>query len=163
MQLLTAVTMHSHSSGMSLVLRSSLSPAMSHSSGKPLVLQSMLVPASDVVDRCIVTLDCGPSVCVTSVRGDVNNDGVTSTADASLIKPDFGDPASADPRNDFNLDGIADLTYEYDEFSYHELMDRNFDGEADGQYQNPDRFLDCPGITRTMANVTKAGRPTQDS
>ncbi len=74
-------------------------------------------PALPDEDCCEVTFDgmgsidggapiVGPVV-VRTLRGDVNRDGVVSTADASIIKPKFGgDPAIEGPEFDFNTDGI---------------------------------------------------------
>ena len=42
-----------------------------------------------------------------TLRGDINRDGVVSTADASIIKPKFGQiPSSATAAFDYNVDGI---------------------------------------------------------
>ena len=58
-------------------------------------------------DTCTVTLDVGAEVCFKVVRGDTSQDGVTSTADASIIKPKFGgDPAVEGAEFDFNVDGV---------------------------------------------------------
>ncbi len=58
-------------------------------------------------DTCTVTLDCGTSVCVSSIHGDIDRNGTTSTGDASIIKPNFGADASAvGPQYDYNLDGV---------------------------------------------------------
>ena len=59
-------------------------------------------------DACTVTLDCEASVCVAGVRGDINGDGVVSTADASIIKPKFGQvPTNATAQFDYNVDGFV--------------------------------------------------------
>ena len=48
-----------------------------------------------------------PTFTVRPVRGDINRDGVTSTSDASIIKPKFGgDAAIEGPEFDFNADGV---------------------------------------------------------
>ena len=45
---------------------------------------------------------------VRPVRGDMNRDGITSTSDASIIKPKFGgDPAVEGAEFDYNVDGIV--------------------------------------------------------
>ena len=51
---------------------------------------------------------CGDSaLCVRGIRGDINRDGVVSTADASIIKPKFGQvPTDATAQFDYNVDGI---------------------------------------------------------
>ena len=77
----------------------------------------MFDPALPDEDCCEVTFDGMGSVdggapivdpvVVRTLRGDVNRDGVVSTADASIIKPKFGgDPAVEGPEFDFNVDGI---------------------------------------------------------
>ena len=48
------------------------------------------------------------SVGILTVKGDVNRDGTVSTADASVIKPKFGEiPDSSTAQFDFNSDGIV--------------------------------------------------------
>ena len=51
---------------------------------------------------------CGDSaLCVRGIRGDINGDGIVSTADASIIKPKFGQvPTVVGAEFDYNVDGI---------------------------------------------------------
>ena len=48
-------------------------------------------------DCCEITLsgDVNDTFKVRILRGDLNRDGITSSADASIIKPHFGEPADA--------------------------------------------------------------------
>ena len=60
-------------------------------------------------DCCTITLggDVADTFPVRTLRGDINRDGVVSTADASIIKPKFGQiPSSATAAFDYNVDGI---------------------------------------------------------
>ena len=45
-----------------------------------------------------------------------------------------------DYTQDLNQDGQPDLYYEHSEFSYTQLLDRNFDGRIDESYQFENRF-----------------------
>ena len=61
-------------------------------------------------DCCTVTLtgDAEDSFDVVTLRGDINRDGVVSTADASIIKPKFGQiPTVVGAEFDYNVDGIV--------------------------------------------------------
>ena len=58
-------------------------------------------------EACTLTLDCGAVVCIRALRGDISGEGVVSTADASIIKPKFGQvPTDATAEFDYNVDGI---------------------------------------------------------
>ena len=60
-------------------------------------------------DCCTVTLtgDLHDSFDVRRLRGDMNRDGIVSTADASIIKPKFGQvPTVVGAELDYNVDGI---------------------------------------------------------
>jgi hypothetical protein len=57
---------------------------------------------------CEVTLDCGASVCVCGLEGDIDGSGLVSTGDASIIKPKFGQtPTAATAEFDFDVSGLV--------------------------------------------------------
>jgi hypothetical protein len=63
-------------------------------------------PALPDQDACVVDLDCGASVCVRGLEGDMDGNGATSTADALTIKVRFGLPVDASNAGfDFNVSG----------------------------------------------------------
>lgn len=54
-----------------------------------------------------VELPCGLSFCVRALKGDVDQNGLVSTADSSAVKALFGQPASASPAADLDLSGTV--------------------------------------------------------
>ena len=68
-------------------------------------------PALPDQDACTVELDCGASVCVRGLEGDLNLSGQTNTTDTSQLKLRFGqDAATAGPQWDFNTSGEVNTT-----------------------------------------------------
>jgi hypothetical protein len=62
-------------------------------------------------DACTIELDCGASVCVRGLEGDLNLSGETNTTDASSVKLRFGqDAATAGPQWDFDCSGEVNTT-----------------------------------------------------
>ncbi len=67
-----------------------------------------LSPALPDGDACTITLDCGASVCVRGLAGDIDRNGIVSTGDASIIKPHFGESATvAGAEFDFDQNDIV--------------------------------------------------------
>ncbi len=67
-----------------------------------------LSPALPDQDACTITLDCGASVCVRTLQGDIDRNGIVSTGDASIIKPHFGQTAAtAGAQFDFDQNDIV--------------------------------------------------------
>ena len=65
-------------------------------------------PALPDEDACTIELDCGGSVCVRGLEGDLNLSGETNTVDASQLRIRFGqDAATAGPQWDFNVSGLV--------------------------------------------------------
>jgi hypothetical protein len=63
-------------------------------------------PALPDQDACIVSLDCGASVCARSCEGDLNQSGSTTTADSLQVKIRFGYPVdNSNAMWDFNVTG----------------------------------------------------------
>ncbi len=59
-------------------------------------------------DACTITLDTGCSVCVRTLAGDIDRNGIVSTGDASIIKPHFGQSATvAGAEFDFDQNDIV--------------------------------------------------------
>jgi hypothetical protein len=57
---------------------------------------------------CTIELDCGAAVCVRSLAGDVDRSGLVTTADASIIKPQFGTvPTDATCQFDYDISGLV--------------------------------------------------------
>ena len=68
-------------------------------------------PALPDQDACTVELDCGASVCLRGLEGDLNLGGETNTTDASSVKLRFGqDAATAGPQWDFDCSGEVNTT-----------------------------------------------------
>ncbi|MFQ5490486.1 MAG: hypothetical protein ACE5GE_07170 [Phycisphaerae bacterium] len=60
-----------------------------------------------VDDTCHVLLDCGASVCVRSLHGDISRNGRVTTGDASILRFFFNqDPAVVGPQYDFDTNGL---------------------------------------------------------
>ncbi len=67
-----------------------------------------MIPALPDGDACTITLDCGASLCVRGLAGDIDRNGIVSTGDASIIKPHFGqNAATAGAEFDFDQNDIV--------------------------------------------------------
>ncbi|MFQ5490609.1 MAG: hypothetical protein ACE5GE_07800 [Phycisphaerae bacterium] len=67
-------------------------------------------PALPDQQACVITLDCGASVCVQGLRGDVDRNGAVTTGDASQVRFFFNQPANGPGGPQWDLDQVNGVT-----------------------------------------------------